>query len=95
MHLSNESIIAILVVGIVAGWLAGVLVQGSGFGLIGDLAVGIIGAFVGDWVLPHLHVYLGSGWVAAIANAAIGAVILLIILRLTFGLGRSGWRRRY
>jgi uncharacterized membrane protein YeaQ/YmgE (transglycosylase-associated protein family) len=95
MHLSNESIIAILVVGIVAGWLAGVLVQGSGFGLIGDLAVGIIGAFVGDWVLPHLHVYLGSGWVAAIANAAIGAVILLIILRLIFGLGRSGWRRRY
>lgn len=95
MHLSNESIIAILVVGIIAGWLAGVLVRGSGFGLIGDLVVGIIGAFVGDWVLPHLHVYLGSGWVAAIANALIGAVILLAIIRLVFGFGRPAWGRRY
>ena len=95
MHLSNESIIAILVVGIVAGWLAGVLVQGTGFGLIGDLAVGIVGAFVGDWVLPRLHVYLGTGWIAAIANALIGAVILLAVIRLIFGFGRPRWRRTW
>ncbi len=95
MHLSNESIIAILIVGIVAGWLAGVLVRGSGFGLIGDLVVGVIGAFIGDWILPYLHVYLGTGWVAAIANAVVGAVILLVIARLIFGLGRPAWGRRY
>jgi uncharacterized membrane protein YeaQ/YmgE (transglycosylase-associated protein family) len=95
MHLSNESIIAILVVGIIAGWLAGVLVRGSGFGLIGDLIVGIIGAFIGDWVLPHFHVYLGTGWIAAIANALIGAVILLVIVRLISGAGRFGSRRRF
>jgi len=94
MHLSNESIIAILVVGIIAGWLAGVLVRGTGFGLIGDLAVGIVGAFIGNWVLPHLHIYLGEGWVAAIVNALIGAIILLVVIRLIFGFGRPGWRRR-
>jgi uncharacterized membrane protein YeaQ/YmgE (transglycosylase-associated protein family) len=94
MHLSNHSIIAILVVGIVAGWLAGVLIRGSGFGLIGDLIVGIIGAFIGDRLLPHLHVYLGTGWVAAIVNALIGAVILLLIFRLVSGVGRFGARRR-
>ena len=95
MHLSNESLIAILLVGIIAGWLAGVLVQGTGFGLLGDLAVGIVGAFVGDWVLPHLHVYLGTGWLAAIANALIGAVILLAVIRLLFGFGRTRWRRSW
>lgn len=46
MYLSNESIIVILVVGLVAGWLAGKIVQGTGFGLIGDLAIGIVGAFI-------------------------------------------------
>ena len=95
MHLSNESIVAIIVVGVIAGWLAGLLIQGTGFGLIGDIAVGIVGAFVGDWLLPHFHVYLGTGWVAAIVNAVLGAVVLLVVIRLVFGFGRSGVRRRW
>src|SRR5205085_5221508 len=61
MHLSNESVIVILVVGIVAGWLAGKIVDGGGFGLIGDLVVGIIGAFIGIWLLPRLNIHLVSG----------------------------------
>jgi uncharacterized membrane protein YeaQ/YmgE (transglycosylase-associated protein family) len=54
MHLSNESLLIIIFVGIVAGWLAGRVMEGGGFGLIGDLIVGLIGAFIGDWLLPQL-----------------------------------------
>jgi uncharacterized membrane protein YeaQ/YmgE (transglycosylase-associated protein family) len=78
----------ILFVGLVAGWLAGLLVRGSGFGLIGDLVIGVIGAFIGDWLLPRLGIHLGVGIVSAIVNATLGAVVLLIIVRLVRGRGR-------
>jgi uncharacterized membrane protein YeaQ/YmgE (transglycosylase-associated protein family) len=74
MYQSNESLIVILVVGIVAGWLAGQIVRGGGFGLIGDLIVGIIGAFIGDWLLPRLNIHFGAGTVGLIVNATIGAM---------------------
>jgi uncharacterized membrane protein YeaQ/YmgE (transglycosylase-associated protein family) len=99
MSLSNESLLVVVVVGVVAGWLAGQIVRGGGFGLIGDLIVGIIGAFIGDWLLPRLNIHLGVGRVALIVNATIGAIVLLIILRLVTGRGgtgsswRSGWGR--
>jgi uncharacterized membrane protein YeaQ/YmgE (transglycosylase-associated protein family) len=54
MHLSNESLLIILFVGLVAGWLAGEIMRGYGFGLIGDIVIGIVGAFIGDWLLPRL-----------------------------------------
>jgi uncharacterized membrane protein YeaQ/YmgE (transglycosylase-associated protein family) len=97
MHLSNESLLVIIFVGIVAGWLAGRVMEGGGFGLIGDLIVGLIGAFIGDWLLPQLGVHFGTGIVALIINAFIGAVILLLILRLVgggWGYGRR-WGRRW
>ena len=53
MYLSNQSLLVIIVVGIVAGWLAGRVMEGGGFGLIGDLIVGLLGAFIGDWLLPQ------------------------------------------
>jgi uncharacterized membrane protein YeaQ/YmgE (transglycosylase-associated protein family) len=81
MHISNESLVLILVVGVVAGWLAGQLVRGTGYGLIGDLIIGIIGAYIGTWLLPQLNIHIGSGIVGAIISATIGAVLLLIILR--------------
>jgi uncharacterized membrane protein YeaQ/YmgE (transglycosylase-associated protein family) len=86
--MSNESLLVILFVGLVAGWLAGLLVRGSGFGLIGDLVIGVIGAFIGDWLLPRLGIHLGVGIVSAIVNATLGAVVLLIIVRLVRGRGR-------
>jgi uncharacterized membrane protein YeaQ/YmgE (transglycosylase-associated protein family) len=92
MHLSNESIIVILVVGLVAGWLAGKIVRGAGFGLIGDIVIGIIGAFIGDWLLPRLNIHLGTGTIGSIVNATIGAVVLLLIIRLVAGGGRFGRR---
>jgi uncharacterized membrane protein YeaQ/YmgE (transglycosylase-associated protein family) len=91
MYLSNQSLLVIIVVGVVAGWLAGRVMEGGGFGIIGDLVVGLIGAFIGDWLLPQLGIHFGVGLVALIVNAFIGAVVLLLILRLVGG-GR-GYRR--
>lgn len=78
----TNSIIAILLVGLVAGWLAGKVV-GGGMGLIGDIIVGIIGAFIGRWLFDHFHISIGiSRWVDLIITAGVGAIILLFILRL-------------
>ena len=93
MHMSNESLVAIVLVGIVAGWLAGLVMRGGGFGLIGDLVIGLVGAFIGDSLLPRLHIHLGVGIVASIVNAFVGAVLLLLILRLING--GWGYRRRW
>jgi uncharacterized membrane protein YeaQ/YmgE (transglycosylase-associated protein family) len=91
--MSNQSLLVILVVGIVAGWLAGQIMRGAGYGLIGDLVVGIIGAFIGGWLMPRLGIHLGTGIISAIIDATIGALVLLFILRLVFGGG--GFRRRW
>ena len=91
MHISNESLLVILVVGLVAGWLAGKIVRGAGFGLVGDLVIGIIGAFIGDWLLPRIGVHLGSGIISAIVNATIGAVLLLFVVGLLRGSFGGGW----
>jgi uncharacterized membrane protein YeaQ/YmgE (transglycosylase-associated protein family) len=77
-----ESLIILLVVGAIAGWLAGVIVKGYGFGLIGNIVVGIVGAVVAGWLLPRLGIAIGGGYIAWIINAVIGAVILLVIVGL-------------
>jgi uncharacterized membrane protein YeaQ/YmgE (transglycosylase-associated protein family) len=75
MYLSGESLLVILFVGLVAGWLAGKLVRGAGFGIIGDIVIGIIGAFIASWLFPRLGIHLGAGLVSKIIYSAIGAVI--------------------
>ncbi len=75
-------IIIWLIVGAIAGWLAGQVVRGGGFGLVGDIVVGIIGALIAGWLLPRLGIFIGGGIIAAIIDAFIGAVILLLIVRL-------------
>ena len=82
MVLSNEGILVILFVGLVAGWLAGKIVRGTGFGIIGDIVVGIAGAFIASWLFPRLGFHLGSGLVGEIIYSAIGAIILLLVVRL-------------
>jgi uncharacterized membrane protein YeaQ/YmgE (transglycosylase-associated protein family) len=79
--MDSHSILAWLVIGAIAGWLAGILVKGGGFGLIGDIVVGIIGAFIGGWLAGVLHIHIGAGWISSIITAAIGAALLLFILR--------------
>ncbi len=80
--MSGDSLLIILVVGIVAGWLAGQILRGTGFGLVADLCLGVIGAFIGNWLWPKLGIHLGTHLVGQIVSATLGAVILLLILGL-------------
>jgi len=80
--LGIESLLVFLVVGAIAGWLAGLIVKGGGFGILGNIVVGIVGAFIAGLVFPTLGFALGGGILAAILHATIGAVILLVVIRL-------------
>ena len=88
MRLSNESILVILFVGLVAGWLAGKIVRGTGFGIIGDILVGIAGALIASFIFPRLGIHLGTRLVSEIIYSAIGAIVLLLVVRLIRGGGR-------
>jgi uncharacterized membrane protein YeaQ/YmgE (transglycosylase-associated protein family) len=77
-----ESLLVFLIVGAIAGWLAGLIVKGFGFGLLGNIVVGIVGAFIAGWLFPTIGLTLGGGIFAAIIHATIGAVILLVLIRL-------------
>lgn len=77
-----ESILVLLIVGAVAGWLAGLIVSGFGFGLIGNIVVGIIGALIAGYIFPAIGITLGTGIMASILHATIGAVILLALIRI-------------
>jgi uncharacterized membrane protein YeaQ/YmgE (transglycosylase-associated protein family) len=87
-NMDGQSLIIILLIGAIAGWLAGQIIQGTGFGLLTDIVIGIFGAFIGDWLLPQLGIHLGAGLVPAIVAATIGALVLLIIVRLVKRGGR-------
>jgi uncharacterized membrane protein YeaQ/YmgE (transglycosylase-associated protein family) len=75
------NLIIFLVIGALAGWLAGVIMKGGGFGVIGNIIVGILGALLGGWVLPKIGITFG-GEFGGFITAVIGAVILLFIVRL-------------
>jgi uncharacterized membrane protein YeaQ/YmgE (transglycosylase-associated protein family) len=80
--MSVESLLIFLLIGAVAGWLAGIVVRGGGFGLIGDIVVGVIGSFIGGWVFGLLHIARWSGFLGSVIGAFVGAVVLLLVLRL-------------
>lgn len=77
-----EALLITLLIGGIAGWLAGLVVKGRGLGVLGNIVVGIVGAFIGSWVLARLGVALVGGYPGAILNAFIGAVILLVLIGL-------------
>jgi uncharacterized membrane protein YeaQ/YmgE (transglycosylase-associated protein family) len=78
-----QSLIVLLIIGVIAGWLAGQIMKGGGFGLIGDIIIGIIGAVIGGWLWGALGLPdIGPWWVTSIISATIGACILLFIIRL-------------
>lgn len=87
--MSGEGLLILLFIGVVAGWLAGQIVQGDGLGLIGDMVIGVAGAFIGGLLLPRLGIHLGAGIIASIINATIGAALLLFVIRLVQR--RGGW----
>lgn len=75
-----EGLLILLLIGAVAGWLAGLIVKGRGLGLIGNIVVGILGAFIASWLLPRVGIVIGGGIIGSILYAMIGAVILLVIV---------------
>ncbi|BDU22118.1 GlsB/YeaQ/YmgE family stress response membrane protein [Dyella sp. GSA-30] len=79
--MAAHGIIVWIIIGAVAGWLAGLLVKGGGFGLFADIAVGIVGAFVGGWLAGLLGIGVSAGLFGSIITATIGAVVLLLALR--------------
>ncbi len=79
---ANQSLLAMLLVGVAAGWLAAKFVQGHGLGVVGDIIAGVVGVYVGNWMLRRLGFHFGSGLVRPVVNAAIGAVGSLSLVRL-------------
>jgi uncharacterized membrane protein YeaQ/YmgE (transglycosylase-associated protein family) len=79
--MSTQNLILFLVVGLVAGWLAGRIMKGAGFGLVGDLIVGVIGAFIGVWLFGQLGI-AGGGILGLLVASLVGALLLLFVIRL-------------
>jgi uncharacterized membrane protein YeaQ/YmgE (transglycosylase-associated protein family) len=80
--MATEPLLIFLLIGAIAGWLAGVIVRGYGFGLIGNVLIGIVGAFVGGWLFTRFHLVHGNGFLGDILGATIGAVVVLFLIRL-------------
>ncbi len=77
-------LIGTLLIGALAGWLGSFIFKGGGLGLLGNIVVGILGSFVGYWLLGKLGISLGTGWVGAILTGALGAIVILAIINLLF-----------
>jgi uncharacterized membrane protein YeaQ/YmgE (transglycosylase-associated protein family) len=77
-----ESLIILLIIGAIAGFLAGIIVKGYGFGVVGNIVVGIVGAIFAGWLLPRLGVFPGGDVLGQILSATIGAVVLLFLIGL-------------
>src|SRR5262249_22510286 len=88
MSMSNASILVILLVGLIAGWLAGQIVKGTVYALVAEIGMGCIGPLIDGWLLPQWAIHLGAGIFSAITAATIGAIVLLVILRLVTRGGR-------
>jgi uncharacterized membrane protein YeaQ/YmgE (transglycosylase-associated protein family) len=78
---SKVNVLIWIISGIVAGWIAGLLVRGRGFGLIGDLIIGLLGGLIGGWLAGLLGIQ-ASGWIAQILVAALGGIVLVAVIRL-------------
>ncbi len=77
-------IVVILILGGAAGWLGSMIYKGSGLGILGNIVVGILGSFVGYWLLGKLGINLGTGWIGVILTGAVGAIVILLLVNLIF-----------
>jgi len=82
-------LLIVLLVGGVAGWLGSMIYKGSGLGLFGDIIVGLLGGWVGYWLFGKLGISLGNGLLGYIFTAAIGAIVILFLVRVIFGKRRT------
>jgi uncharacterized membrane protein YeaQ/YmgE (transglycosylase-associated protein family) len=78
----NMDLLWFIVVGLVAGWLAGQFMRGGGYGLVGNIIVGVLGAVVGGFLFKSLGASMGGGLLGSIIVATIGAVVMLLVVRL-------------
>lgn len=72
----------ILLIGLAAGAIAGLIMQGKGYGCLLNIIIGIIGAYVGNWLLPELGIYVGHGIIGTLVTAVIGAIVFLFVVNL-------------
>ena len=79
--MSLTNLIWFLLIGLIAGWLAGRVMRGGGFGVVGDMIVGIVGALLGGWLFGVLGIHTGGGLIGAIITAFVGAVVFIALLR--------------
>ncbi|MCB0530282.1 MAG: GlsB/YeaQ/YmgE family stress response membrane protein [Saprospiraceae bacterium] len=77
-----STLLVILAIGAASGWLAGFIRQGYGFGLLGNIVIGIIGSYIGSWLLGEIGLSLGTGLLSTIAKSVIGALVLLFLIGL-------------
>jgi uncharacterized membrane protein YeaQ/YmgE (transglycosylase-associated protein family) len=82
VHIPYQNLAVILLVGLVAGWIAAKFLTKYGMGVLGDVIVGVISAFIGNWLAPRLGVHFGTGLVRTSLNATVGAIVLLLLVRL-------------
>jgi uncharacterized membrane protein YeaQ/YmgE (transglycosylase-associated protein family) len=83
--MTDRSLLLLIFVGLIGGWLASAVVGGIGYGLVGDIVVGMIGAFIGGWLFHQLAIGAPGGMLGSIVVAFVGAVVLLIVLRALMG----------
>lgn len=74
-------ILLFLLIGAIAGWLASLIMGGGGYGLIGDIIIGVIGGFIGGYLFGFLNVSAGSGWLGSLVTALVGAIVLIAVVR--------------
>ena len=77
-------IISTIIIGAIAGWLGSLIFKGTGLGLFGNIIIGIVGTFVGNWSHDKFGINLGDGWIGSVLTAAIGAVIILFLINILF-----------
>jgi uncharacterized membrane protein YeaQ/YmgE (transglycosylase-associated protein family) len=82
-----EQLVIFLLIGGVAGWLGGLIIKGGGFGILGNIIVGILGAIIGGWLFAQLNISVGGKWTGLLVTSTAGAVVLLFVVSLF-------WRRK-
>ena len=80
----RTSLLGWIIIGLLAGWIAGEVSRGAGFGCLGNIAIGLVGSILGGWIFSKLGIF-GGGFVYSLAAATVGAVVLVVVARLFTG----------
>jgi uncharacterized membrane protein YeaQ/YmgE (transglycosylase-associated protein family) len=81
----SRSLLSWIIIGLIAGWLAGTISRGRGYGCFVNILLGMVGAVLGGWIFTKLGIYPNGGWLFSLAAATVGAVVLVSVARLFSG----------